>query len=99
MICGTVVHGDGKGKGLGYPTANIDVPVASTKLKPGVYAATANLNNETYSAALVIHEFWDKIEVYFLEYRGTDFYGSEITVDAIQRVSGLERLDTDEELK
>lgn len=99
MIRGTVVHGDGRGRILGYPTANIDVPVASTKLGPGVYAALAMLQNESYLAALVIHEAIDKIEVFFLNYEGPDFYGKTIAVEAVQRVSGLERLDSENELK
>lgn len=99
MIRGTVIRGEGRGKGLGYPTANVNVPVPSTKLGPGVYAAFAILRNKSYLAALVIHEVVDKIEVFFLDYQGADFYGEEIAVEAVQRLSALERLDTEEELK
>ena len=99
MIRGTVVRGEGKGKGLGYPTANINVSVASTKLSPGIYASFAILRNQSYLAALVIHEVLDKIEVFFMDYQGPDFYGEEIAVEAVQRLSALERLDTEEERK
>ncbi|MBP7992413.1 MAG: riboflavin kinase [Candidatus Magasanikbacteria bacterium] len=98
MIRGTVIKGEGLAKKMGYPTANIDVSVANTQLKPGVYAAFAILHSQSYLAALVIHEI-DKVEVFFLDYVGADFYGEKISVEAVQKVSAIERFDSVEELK
>jgi riboflavin kinase / FMN adenylyltransferase len=49
---GPVVHGDGRGRGLGFPTANIDV--APEKILPsnGVYACRAVIAERAYMAAV-----------------------------------------------
>ncbi|MFM7457130.1 MAG: bifunctional riboflavin kinase/FAD synthetase [bacterium] len=41
---GTVVHGDGRGKELGFPTANLKISDELIKPKVGVYLATAKLS-------------------------------------------------------
>ena len=48
MIGGIIVHGDGLGKTLGYPTANIDVEPSSVRFESGVYAARATLHGKIY---------------------------------------------------
>lgn len=99
MMSGIVVHGDGLGKGLGYPTANLNVHRAEAKFAVGIYAAEATLRNVVYQAALVINDNPWKVEVYFIDYSGADFYGEEIHVSPIQKVSQLERYDSIDELK
>jgi riboflavin kinase/FMN adenylyltransferase len=45
IIAGTVVTGHGRGRGLGFPTANLDLGPATGLLpKPGVYAVRAELD-------------------------------------------------------
>ena len=54
-VTGTVVHGDARGRTIGFPTANlsgIDVVIPA----PGVYAALATVDNMTYDAAIHIGE-------------------------------------------
>lgn len=99
MLRGIVVHGDGLGRGLGYPTANLDVHRTQAKFAVGIYAAEAELRRKTYRAALVINNDPWKVEVYFIDYRGPDFYGEEVRVWPIQKVSQLERYDSLDELK
>lgn len=99
MFRGMVVHGQKIGRTLGYPTANLDIPVKKTKFAPGVYAAHATLNRIQYKAALVIHSTLDKVEVHFFEYTGPDFYGVIISVDPVQKVSEIETYETEEALK
>ncbi len=48
-ITGTVVKGDGRGRTLGYPTANISVP-EGLSAENGVYAAVVELGGERYGA-------------------------------------------------
>lgn len=45
-IEGVVVHGDHRGRAMGFPTANIDLD-GVTALRPGVYAADGILEGET----------------------------------------------------
>ncbi len=42
-VAGTVEHGDGRGKQLGFPTANINVPEEQVMPALGVYSATARM--------------------------------------------------------
>ncbi len=99
MISGKVVHGDGVGYTLGYPTANLDISPKKTKLEFGVYAARVIVNHLTYMAALVITNEPAKVEVYLLDFPHKELYGCVFVVDPIQRVSGIEKQDTKEKLK
>lgn len=93
------MHGDGVGKTLGYPTANINVPADKTHLKDGVYAATATYEGKQYHSGLVIRRDVDKVEVHLLDYTGDDFYGAYLSVEPIQQVSQMETYTSQEALK
>lgn len=99
MFSGTVVHGEKIGRTLGYPTANLDIPTKNIKLSSGIYAAEVTLYKTKYPAALIINDVREKVEVYFFNYEGKEFYGVEITVDPIQKVSEIEPFENFEELK
>lgn len=45
---GIVIHGDARGRTLGYPTANIDIRSGVGVPKVGVYAVRININNTWY---------------------------------------------------
>lgn len=45
---GIVIHGDARGRKLGYPTANIDVPHGIALPKVGVYAVRLKVNDTWY---------------------------------------------------
>jgi riboflavin kinase/FMN adenylyltransferase len=49
---GAVIAGEGRGKTLGFPTANLDVPAAKVIPRQGVYAAYATVDGQTYPAAV-----------------------------------------------
>lgn len=101
MIKGTVINGEGIGRKLGWPTANLDVSVESTHLQPGVYAAKAYMHGTEYGAALVISKSpeYAKVEVHLIEYSGDDFYGEELSVEAVQKVSEIEIKESEESLQ
>jgi riboflavin kinase/FMN adenylyltransferase len=48
---GTVVHGDHRGKELGFPTANVDLPFELAHPAQGVYAGRARVGEVWYAAA------------------------------------------------
>lgn len=95
-ISGTVVHGDQRGRQLGFPTANIEV-TENYKLIPanGVYAVHVYiLENDIlkkYKGTLNIgvRPTFDNgnktIEVYILDFND-DIYGKKITVRFISRL-------------
>lgn len=99
MFGGIVIHGDSLGKGLGYPTANLNISPKNTKCQDGVYAARAYLRKQEYKSALVIQEKAKKVEVYLFNYLGPDFYGLYLEVELIQKVSEIEVYNNPEQLK
>ena len=89
-IRGVVVRGDGRGKGLGFPTANLEVS-ASDKLIPpaGIYAVRGVLKRGTYVGALHLGPrptfagSPPSIELHLLDFEG-DIYGEAVRIDFVQ---------------
>ena len=105
MIQGTVVKGDGRGKQLGYPTANI-IPPNLHKLVPanGVYIVSSEINGVNYYGMANIGTrptFHDHntstIEVHFLEL-DEDLYGTELYVQFHKFIREERRFNGAEEL-
>jgi len=99
MFSGIVKRGDGLGKKLGFPTANVEISIKKTGLIDGVYTAQAWLNEKKYSAVLVIREKVDKVEVNLFDYNGKDFYGEELKVEVGEKIDEVGELATEEKLK
>ncbi|MDQ6419209.1 bifunctional riboflavin kinase/FAD synthetase [Paenibacillus sp. LHD-117] len=51
-VTGTVVHGDGRGRTIGFPTANLELSDAYVSPRLGVYAITAHIGGEIHSGVL-----------------------------------------------
>ncbi|WP_315307528.1 riboflavin biosynthesis protein RibF [Enterococcus devriesei] len=49
-VSGTVIHGEARGRTLGYPTANIQVPEDMNLPKEGVYVNQIKVGNQWYPA-------------------------------------------------
>jgi riboflavin kinase/FMN adenylyltransferase len=102
-VSGSVTPGDGRGRQLGYPTANI-VPDDSMKLLPpdGVYAARAFVP-EHYAAVInlgVRPTFNGKhrmLEAHLLDFNG-DLYGRRISLELVDRLRGERRFRNSEAL-
>ncbi len=99
VLRGKIIRGEGKGRKLGYPTANIDCKKVDVHLGTGVYAATAILNEKKFIAGLVIVADPWKVEAHLVGYDGPDVYGEYLTIQPVQRISTLEKYDSEEELK
>ena len=92
---GRVVNGAGIGRGLGFPTANIEL-FDSKKLLPsnGVYEVDAELGDQSYKGVMnigvnptVSDRMQRSIEVHLLDFSG-DIYGKEMTVTPHRRLRG-----------
>ncbi|NIO17737.1 MAG: bifunctional riboflavin kinase/FAD synthetase [Deltaproteobacteria bacterium] len=89
-ICGTVVRGAGRGRTLGFPTANIDFQSEIIPL-PGVYAVVVHMGGEKFRGLTNIGfnpTFGEKtlrVEVHMLDFSG-DIYGREISLHFIDRI-------------
>ena len=89
---GTVVHGEERGRQLGYPTANI-LPAEDYLIpKRGVYAVWADLDGKHVSGMMNIgikptfHDAYaTMVEVHFFDF-SKDLYGREILVQIVERL-------------
>ena len=103
-LTGRVVKGAGRGKDLGFPTANI-LPDHEDKMIPsyGVYAVKVLIKNITYSGMLNIGNnptFGAKnrsIEVHIIDFKG-EVYGEKIIVEFIQRIRDEIKFESPEAL-
>jgi riboflavin kinase/FMN adenylyltransferase len=102
-VTGNVVLGHQRGRGLGFPTANIET---EKELLPsaGVYAVKVRIGKELYDGACNIGTnptFQNdrlSMEVFLFEFDG-DLYGREISVFFIDRLRGEMRFPSPDALK
>lgn len=82
---GVVVHGDGRGRTLGFPTANVAVPDALVRPRAGVYAVRLSYGEETAFGVANIgqrptfHGSDTRLEVHLLD-RSLDLYDQPVRV-------------------
>ncbi len=90
---GPVVHGDGRGRQLGFPTANIDYPPEKMLPSNGIYVCWAWVNGNRHTAAVnvgVRPQFHDKadkplVEAYILDF-DEDIYGQDLRLQFVARL-------------
>ncbi len=97
-ITGIVVHGEKRGRLLGYPTANIDIKKKKLHVTSGIFAGWAHVGKKKYMAGVFIPESRDRVEAHLLDYPGESLYGVALELEVVQKVSEIERYDTLEEL-
>jgi len=98
---GAVVRGDGRGRELGYPTANLALVPRSPLPGIGIYAGTAHLPGSSHPAAISVGynvTFTDdrsqvRVEAYLLDF-DADIYGSPIRLDLTHRLRDELRFDS-----
>jgi len=101
---GRVIPGAGRGVGLGFPTANLDVDRQQALPPDGVYTTWAYINDNAYQSMTNIgrRPTFDgserAVEVYVLDYHG-ELYGHELRIDIIERLRSEKKFDTADELK
>lgn len=91
-LTGKVVHGDGRGRDIGFPTANLETDEDQLIPKNGVYAVTSEIGGKWYDGMMnigVIPTFktgTDKtIEIYYFDFQG-DLYHKELIVNIEARL-------------
>ena len=111
---GVVVRGDGRGRGLGYPTANVAPPMHSAIPADGVYAAWFTVlghgpgtgtvvPGERYPAAVSVGTnptFSGRTRTVeaFVLDTAADLYGQHVAVDFVARLRGQEKFSSVDDL-
>lgn len=102
---GKVIHGKKIGRGLGYPTANID-PENEMLPPRGIYAAQLRIGHRLHNAAAYIghrgtfHQNEPQVlEVYLLDEQDIDLYGMEVEVSYLAYIRGDQIFEDADKLK
>lgn len=108
VLEGTVVHGKGRGRGLGIPTANLEVPGDAALPSRGVYACRALTAAGRSAAAVnigVAPTFTAsepratlRLEAFLLDHDGSDLYGQTMRLEFLQRLRDERRFESPEAL-
>jgi riboflavin kinase/FMN adenylyltransferase len=101
---GSVVSGAGRGKALGFPTANLRTDNECWPA-PGVYATRARVASRELRAATFIGEALTfdvreaAIETHLIGYAGPELYGAKLTLEFRRRLRGPRKFADAEALK
>jgi riboflavin kinase/FMN adenylyltransferase len=102
---GEVVHGDGRGKSIGIPTANLDTGDEKIIPAAGVYACQARVFGEIHPAAVNIGtrptfnsgDQYSHVEANILDF-SKDLYTQHITIEFFSRLRGEVKFETIDDL-
>jgi len=105
FLTGKVVPGDGRGKSIGYPTANIQ-PLSTRKIAPGrgVYLVGAELRGRQYFGMMniglrptVSNGMDEKLEVHIFDLK-EEIYGEKITIMFLRRLRDEQKFSSIQDL-
>ncbi|MEE8321217.1 MAG: riboflavin kinase, partial [Gammaproteobacteria bacterium] len=103
-ISGRIVHGENRGKRLGFPTANIELHRMLTPVS-GIFAAKVKgIEEQSLDSAVYIGTrpvFNGKhtvLEVHILDF-DSDIYGKHMRVELLKKIRGDEMFDSEAELQ
>ncbi len=99
-VRGRVVLGEGRGRALGFPTANLHVSHVDKQLPPeGIYAVRGVLRRGTFPGALhlgprpTFQGSPPSFELHLMDFTG-DLYGEEVRVDFIEKLREIRSYPT-----
>lgn len=105
-VSGTVVHGDKRGRTIGFPTANVDVPDMYLIPPTGVYAVSLTVKEKEYKGVCNIgfkptfnkeKELKPSIEVHIFDFN-QDIYGEKVSVSWYKRIRSEQKFHNVDEL-
>ena len=101
---GVVVRGEGRGRTLGFPTANLEIDSVQSLLPEGVYATWTHIGDEKYASVTNIGKrptFGTNgrtVETYIIDFEG-DLYGRELKIDIVDLLRRETKFNNTDELK
>ena len=98
-----VVHGDKRGRKLGFPTANLEIGNHRAMLPNGAYAVNVKFEDKNYcgitnigdNPTFNVHD--RRLEVYINDFN-KNIYGQEISVSFLEKLRDEQKFDSVEEL-
>ena len=101
-LTGKIIHGAGRGKGLGFPTLNIEG--GFSELEQGVYAVWVEVGGQRHKGAMnygpqpTFGGAAVRVEVFLLDFEG-EVYGEIATVEVVKKIRDTRKFDSAEDLK
>ena len=99
-VTGEVVHGNARGRDLGFPTANLTTEPGGVVPADGVYAGWLTARGERMASAISVSDnpTFDtadqrRVEAYVID-RDVDLYGEIVTVEFEERIRGIVAFDS-----
>jgi riboflavin kinase/FMN adenylyltransferase len=97
-VTGQVVPGDGRGKTIGIPTANLSLWAERAIPRAGVYVSQATINGQTWGAVTNVgvrptfesEPVPPRVETHLLDFKG-DLYGEELRLSFLKRLRDEQR--------
>jgi riboflavin kinase/FMN adenylyltransferase len=103
---GPVIHGEKRGRTIGYPTANIGLPASATIPADGVYAGWLTVGDVRWAAAISIGTNptfpgvrGRQVEAYAVDQVGLDLYDQEAKLEFVWRLRDTVKFESLEELQ
>lgn len=106
VVEGTVVHGDGRGRQLGFPTANVEISGGDELPPDGIYAGWLEREDGSrYAAAVSVGTrptYYGEhgallVEAHVLDF-DDDLYGEKVSIGVSERVRGQVRFPDEDAL-
>ena len=104
FLMGTIVKGAGRGKQIGFPTANISYSTDRITPKIGVYITTVEIREMTYFSITNIgvnptfsEDNHKTVETYIFDF-DDDIYGEDLKVSFLQRIRDEKKFNSVNEL-
>ena len=99
----TVVHGDRRGRKLGFPTANLEIAEGRAMLPNGAYAVSVELDGRKHCGIANVGDnptfgvVKRRLEVYIDRFNG-DLYGRQLSVAFLEALRAEQKFSSAEEL-
>ena len=99
-----VVHGDKRGRKLGFPTANLEIGDGRAMFPNGVYAVRVKVDGKIFGGVANVGDnptfkvAKRRLEIFIDEFSG-NIYGKEIFVSFLEKIRGEKKFSSADELK